>query len=395
MKRGFLAAILAVLALAGSACADAEPDTSMRTWLYGEYLLWWLSTSPTPQPLLTTGSASPALGRTGTQVLAGGDNNLFNSGPSSGYRVGGGWLNTANTFGIEGSYFQLAQHATTRDFGSGTSGSPVLGRPIFDTATGVEDVLFVSSPGAFRGSINFASTTSLLGADANLMFPTVRGNRDDDVLHYFNLLAGGRYLSLNDELDIAQTTTVLPLGRSAFGGLAIPPGSTLSIQDQFRTHNQFYGGQVGAQFGLVWWRFCLNATGKVAVGGINEFATINGSTNVTGPNNLNRTLPGGLLALSSNSGSYSRDMPAVIPEGQMWLSFEITPQIRLIAGWTVLYVSNVARPGNLIDRGVNPAEVPSSVSFNPSVAGPARPAFNWNSTDFSAQGLNVGLSLRF
>jgi hypothetical protein len=402
MKKGYLVAILAVLALTGPTFADSEPDSgSMRLWLDGEYLLWWLRPASVSQPLLTTGPltnptslGSGVLGARGTQVLAGNEN--LNTGPYSGFRVNGGWIDCSDTYGVEGSFFYLAQHATTFNFSSGPSGSPLLARPVIDARTGNETVLFVSAPNAFSGNFNVASTTSLLGADGNVLWPAWRGDCYDCVRTYFTTLAGFRYLQLRDDLAIMQTSNVLSNGISFFGGRPITSGSVLSIQDNIHTLNQFYGGQVGAHAGISWWRFTLNGTGKVAVGTMHETATLTGFTSAIDPTiGLNQTTPGGLLVLSSNSGTYTRNITAVIPEGNLSLSLEITAQLRLTLGYNILYVSDVARPGQLIDRSVNRTLIPSSQVFNPAVPGPRAPGFSWTGTDFWAQGVNIGISLRF
>src|SRR5487761_1754317 len=115
MRRGYLAAILVVLAAGNFVRAGEEPDGSMRTWLDADYLLWSLSPAPGGPATLTTGqltnptsSGSGILGAPGTQVLAG--NDYLNTGMYSGFRIGTGWINCANTFGVEGNFFYLAQH---------------------------------------------------------------------------------------------------------------------------------------------------------------------------------------------------------------------------------------------------------------------------------------------
>ena len=61
-----------------------------------------------------------------------------------------------------------------------------------------------------------------------------------------------------------------------------------------------------------------------------------------------------------------------------------------------LYASNVARPGNQVNRNTIPTQ---SVSWtgdpilNPQ--GPAQPSFAFNISNFWAQGVNIGLSVRF
>ena len=196
MKKGILGALLAVLALAGPSFAGEEPDGSMRLWLDGEYLLWWLSPGGTSQPLLTTGPqrtlsgiGTADIGSPGTSVLSGEQG--FNTGPYSGFRVTAGGMNCAGTFGAEGSFFYLSPHtAHVGDFSSG--GSPVLARPVIDANTNTETALFVASPGAFSGTFDVASTTKLYGFDANLLMPYCRGCCDDDIIKYVTFLGGFR-----------------------------------------------------------------------------------------------------------------------------------------------------------------------------------------------------------
>ena len=56
-----------------------------------------------------------------------------------------------------------------------------------------------------------------------------------------------------------------------------------------------------------------------------------------------------------------------------------------------LFLSNVARPGNQIDRTVNTTQLFGT----PPVVGPARPAPLFNQSDFWAQGVNVGLEFHW
>ena len=399
MNKSFLVAMLAILALTGSVFAGGEPDGSMRTWIDGEYLFWFLKPAPVSQPLLTTGSSinpngsgAGFLGNPGTQVLAGDQN--FNTGHYNGFRINAGWIDCSDTIGVEGSFIYLSPHSTGVKFASDASGNPLIARPVIDARTGNETTLLVAAPNAFSGSANISSTTSLFGFDANAIWPVCRGCCDDEIIRYFYFLTGFRYLNLRDDLTIGQSTTVLPAGISFFNGLPVLSPGQIGVTDGIGTLNQFYGGQLGVQGGLTWWRFTLNGTAKLAIGSMREEASVNGTTSV---NFLaqNQTTSGGLLSASSNGGSHTRNILAVVPEGALSFNLEITPQIKLMLGYTILYASNVARPGEQIDRSVNRTTVPTSEAFNPSIGGPQRPAFNWNGTDFWAQGVNIGIGLRF
>lgn len=403
MKRGCLAAILVVLVAGGFVRADEEPDGSMRTWLDADYLLWWLSPAPAGPALLTTGPltnptslGSGIIGAPGTEVI-GGNNNL-NAGPYSGFRIGGGWINCANTFGAEANFFYLSQQGVGDSFSSDSNGNPLLARPVIDARTGNETVLFVSAPHAFSGSFVDTSSTSLFGFDANALFPISRSTPvdDEDVGGYITAVGGFRYVNLRDDMTLGQDSTVLPAGIGFFNGDPLSVGSNIAVSDNIRTLNQFYGGQIGLKAGLVWWRFTVSGTAKVALGSMREEANLSGST--TGYNaafGTMQTVPGGLYVLSTNSGSHTRNVLAVVPEGTLNFAVEITPQIKLTLGYSMLYMSDVARPGNLIDRTINRTLLPSSQTYNPLIPGPSKPGFTWSGTDFWAQGINVGLSLRF
>ncbi|MHB1423963.1 MAG: BBP7 family outer membrane beta-barrel protein [Gemmataceae bacterium] len=404
MRRGYLAAILVVLAAATTSWADDVPDgSSMRTWLDADYLMWWLRPAPAGPGLLSTGNltnptslGSGILGTPSSQVLAGNDN--LNTGPYSGFRIGGGVMNCAGTLGADASFFYLGQQGTTESFSSDTNGNPLLARPIIDARTGNETVLFVSAPNAFSGSFNVASSTQLFGFDANALLPFGRCVACDaeEVGYYITGVGGFRYVNLSDDETLSQSSNILPGGVGFFNGLPLSFGSNVGLSDNIRTLNQFYGGQLGLKAGVTWWRFTLNGTAKVAVGSMREEANLTGNT--TGYNasfGATQTVPGGLYVLGSNSGSHTRNILAVVPEGTLNFAFEITSQIRLTLGYTMLYLSDVARPGNLIDRSINRTDLPSSQTYNPAVPGPARPGFSWNGTDFWAQGVNIGLSLRF
>jgi hypothetical protein len=73
---------------------------------------------------------------------------------------------------------------------------------------------------------------------------------------------------------------------------------------------------------------------------------------------------------------------------------QLTSHWKLYAGYSFLWVSTVARAGDQIDPVVNVTQVRIKTPPGPLV-GPARPAFNFNGTDFWAQGLTFGLELKY
>jgi hypothetical protein len=53
------------------------------------------------------------------------------------------------------------------------------------------------------------------------------------------------------------------------------------------------------------------------------------------------------------------------------------------------------QPGGQIDRGINPTQNPSFNGVISPLIGPARPAHLFHKSDFWAQGLNLGVVIRF
>jgi hypothetical protein len=67
---------------------------------------------------------------------------------------------------------------------------------------------------------------------------------------------------------------------------------------------------------------------------------------------------------------------------------------KVYAGYLFLWVNTVARAAEQIDPVVNMTQFPI-LSGNGPLVGAARQAFHFAGTDFLAQGLNLGLELRY
>jgi hypothetical protein len=200
---------------------------------------------------------------------------------------------------------------------------------------------------------------------------------------------GYRYVQLDDDLGIREELTTTNYVQTV---PATPQGSFL-IQDSFRTHNTFQGGELGLVFQTRQGRWTLEAAPKIALGNTRESVTINGSTTTTDANgnvtNPNMNPNGGLLALKSNIGDYQRDVFEVVPQTSLKLGYQLTPRLRATAGYDFLYWSRVARAGSQIDLAVNPNEVPGAPQTR--APGPPAPTFTFQDSGFWAQGLSFGL----
>ncbi len=396
MKKRLLAGVVSLLVFTGAALAGGEPTSHDDYWVDAGYLLWWFQGMPVPS-LLTTGplktpptTESGILGQPSTvPVLP----EKLEEPLHHGGRIGiGTWIGCDQTVAVEGSFFGLFGHDRVDTVTSDAFGNPLLARPVIDARTGQETVLFVSAPGAFTAPNGYSvrSDTSLFGAEGNLIWVTQVWENP-----YCNLLAGFRFLQLDEHLDMDQESIVLARGVGFFERFPVSALNTFSISDRFHTRNDFYGPQLGIRWGTCWECFTLNVEGKVALGAMREQVQIRGDTTLTTELRQTFSAPGGLYALPSNIGDFSRNQFAVVPSVDATLSYEIAPAWRATLGYSFLFMSEVLRPGGQIDRTVDRTQLPSSQSFDPSARSLNRPAFNFNSESFWAQGITLGLSYSF
>ena len=349
-------------------------------WARGEYLMWWMSGATAP-PLVTT---SP----TGTPITDAGvlpdaeilfpTEELGIDGRPGGRFTLGYWFNDAETWGVEGSYFILDKGGDGIIANSDNDGSPILARPFIDAATGLEDSFIVAYDDVFAGGVTVASASDVMGAEVNVRH-SMLGNRWCKM----DLLAGYRFLKVNESLSIYQNQTSIDPGG------VIPLDTQISIQDDFVTRNSFHGGQVGMILQKEHRRWTFEGTGKVAFGSWNQQVRIGGFTSVAVPGQPIDVQEGGLLALASNSGNYERDRFVAIPEFGMNLRYQLTRSCKVSVGYTFLYLSRIARPGNNIDRQIDTDQLP------PPIGPGAFPEFTFKESDAWLQGVNVGLECRF
>src|SRR5208337_4979978 len=132
--------------------------------------------------------------------------------------------------------------------------------------------------------------------------------------------------------------------------------------------------------------------GKLAAGINHETINIQGGQMFVLPTGTVAAFNGGLLALPSNIGIHQRSSFAVVPEVNLNLGYQLTESLKLFVGYDFLWWSNVVRPGDQIDTTLNINQIPNFVkSPNP---GPNRPLVPFKTSDFWAQGMNVGLEYR-
>jgi hypothetical protein len=108
-----------------------------------------------------------------------------------------------------------------------------------------------------------------------------------------------------------------------------------------------------------------------------------------------RTAVGGLLALPTNIGHFSRDRFSVVPEIGVNLGYQLTDHLRAYVGYNFLYWTNVVRPGAQIDRVLDVTLIPNFPVPGAVPTGQNRPMVPFKENDFWAQGINFGLEFRW
>ena len=373
----------------GVPCAPSK----YTIWGSAEYMLAFLPGSSTP-PLITSSpngvpqGTAAVLGQPSTSTLFGG--NSISSNPYSGLRLTAGmWL--SSTRGVEISGFFLAERSTSfQAGGSGASDSVAVGRPFIDATTGKETVAYSAFAGQLGGVSAATMNTSLWGTEINALFREEVSNR-----FQLTLLAGGRYLNLDQQLEMIDTATPQGTATVPFAGLlAISNPNMVRVTDSFQTRNQFLGGQLGLRSKVDVGKFEVGLGGKIAFGATRQTLTINGQSEGLASNGqLLIMTPGGLLANNSNMGSYSRTVAGIVPEFEVKVSYRVTENFSVFASYNFLYWDNVANVGNQVSRSVNLKNVPTSAVYAsaPGTIGAA----TITSSDFSVNTFMFGGLLKF
>jgi Putative beta barrel porin-7 (BBP7) len=379
--RYVIAAALASLLLAGGMASAQTGSLGSATAgpfsVSAEALVWWFKNSPTPVPLITDG----LFDQPGTHVLLGGGDQNTNANP--GFRVTAGYaLN--ERWGLEGNFLYIPSRSTSNSVASsGKLGSTDLLLPFFDVTQNQENETELSFAPIYRGSAREELSNSLMGAEANGTWALALGRP-----WQVDLLGGFRWLRLHETYTVTTSSPFIP----PF------PTDIWNTTDKFDAFNNFYGAQLGVRARYDWGRWFANGALKFGMGAMVQTVNISGSLETNdftgfGPT---ETFPGGYFALPSNIGHHTRTVFAVVPEVGLNVGYQITSWASVFVGYTFLYTNNVVRPGNQMNRNINPTQSVSYVGEPPvTPQGPAQPSFQFNSSDFWAQGITVGLSFRF
>ncbi len=342
-------------------------------WVEADVLMWWRSAQNLP-PLVTTSPAGTIANNSGVLPLA---TILYGNEEVGGrMRVGGRidaglWFDRCNLYGLGVRYTTLG--TDTSVFSLNSTQNPIIARPFFDVTTDNgnivgENAFLVAHPTGgpqgerTTGSITVTTTSQVASTDIYY-----RHNLRADELTRLDCIVGYQGSAINEGLTIDSTTTLV---------------NSIRVTDTFLTKNQFNGGMIGLISNRDYGPWEVNLLTKVAFGTTEETVMIQGLRDPPAGNGNANT---GLLAVTSNSGTFRQNDFCVSPEVALKLGYHVAPNMTFTVGYSVIYWSTVVRPGDQIDPVINPTQIDGAL------AGEARPNFRFNHDDFWVQGINLGL----
>ena len=324
--------------------ASAGPADFARFWARGEVLLWFmegLNNGPlaTSNPAGTPGTRVGLPSNPSTSSLFGG--NLGNDLRVGGRATFGYWLGCDNCRAIQGEFFGLGSPGNR--FDSDLANGGILSRPFTNTDVGGEDAQIFSMPGLTAGNLTMDFSSELWSAaismrrqlccNADPCDPCTRKRLD--------LLYGYRYMHLGETFRSSET--LMP------SDPRFVPGTTLTLDDEIRTENDFHGFEFGLQSSSVRGRWSTQLTSLVAIGQVRKRVRLDGSTNSFVPGFADDTIDGGFIVGPDMIGTGKSQEFGVIPQARLNMGYFLTRNFQLNVGYDFLYFFDAVRPDSWLN----------------------------------------------
>jgi len=350
-------------------------------WFKAEMIFGKFKEANTP-PLLTTSTPQTSrgiIGNEGTRVLYGGNIDLETH---LGSRMTAGfWMEPSQAWGLEGSYFFLANRTTGVRVDS--AGGPLLASPFFDSLANQNSAYPIANEELndlvrISGLVNVGAHSRLQGFEFNNLHNITRQpNRRLDWTW------GYRFLNLDEAVFNNIQQAEEPQPGQQFGTQRL-------IWDDFGTSNNFHGFNLGlrSQWYAGCWTFDLN--GKLGFGANRNTVQISGNTITASPPQFQAIATrGGIYAQSSNIGNVTQIDFSFVPEFEVGVGYYFGERWRLSCSYNFLAITNVVRPGDQIDNRINPN------ILNGNAGNPPTPERFHNLSTFWLSSLNLGLEYRW
>jgi hypothetical protein len=360
--------------------ADDTPVGCPRLYAEVDYLLrWFKPVCLTPAVLSVGNPAAPvpgAVSQPGTQVVVG-QLHKFEFDMTSGIQVAARWEWNDRGFGLEARGFVMEQAAASQQFAAGPNGSPATYLN-YQAPDNSQQALPFTIPGVVTGGSVAVGSTKVWGVETDFALPITRADNGQGVFGTF--LVGSRYLDLTDRVRLSNALSLVG-----------DPAAVAFGADQFITRNQFVGPQVGTRLGLQWGRWSVEYTTLLAAGLTHQVRIIEGSPLLAATAVSPLLVPGPLLALPSNIGRETAWRVTLVPEIGLKTRVALADWCSVSLGYSLLYWNKVLCPGDQMDPHVNISQLP----VHGPVTGARAPMPLFVHTDYFAQGLDLGLEIRF
>jgi Putative beta barrel porin-7 (BBP7) len=369
--------------------SDAPPGPrGYRFSLRAEYLNWWFPSVGIPVPLVTTSKAPNIqsdfgqLGQPNTEILLGGDSFSYGNVPGGRITMG---LAVGLIPPIEVSGLSFNRNMTIfNQTSDGSANAPVLARPVNllnqtnIIGAPVGSAYLVAFPGLGGGTIGVQSHLNLWAFDIDMFIPLA-----DNGTIQLDFLFGFKHAEFNETLNIGENYLIPGANFNNIPG-GTPNGFITSVLDNFAAGNRNR---------LNYSALSLITDARLSLGSTQEVMSVTGISTLTGAG-ASQSLPGGILALNSNGGLNTHNTFTALPELSVTLSCQLTNNVRIFAGYNLLYWPTVVRPADQLDMRIDPRQVPTDQTFIPGFHGQG-PQTTFNSTSFFANGFTVGVEFGF
>jgi hypothetical protein len=326
----------------------ADPET-LRTWLYGGLFLGW-SAGDSGGPQLAGLPGEPMPADLGSRTFEG----AFRPG----FRFDGGfWLNQPRTWGVEAGTLYLPQAGDQAVYG--TAGPWTLAFPV---VRGIGQP-WTAEPFAGRGqpglwSMNWSSL--FVTTDIAFWREFYRGEH----LRIAGT-AGYRFARVSESLT-SRVVTIPPVSQ---------PRSYL---DEVETLNRFHGGQIGLTGSWREQKWAVDLSGEVAYGAVFARFDRRGASAIGGA-----TQPGGFFVRPPQTGTFRETHAGLLPSLAAALSRQVTDHGKVFVGYTLHYLTEVRRPGEILGPAGDPGG--AGIALLPAAG----------RSDFWVQGINLGMEWEY
>ena len=199
-----------------------------------------------------------------------------------------------------------------------------------------------------------------------------------------DFLFGYRYGRFSENLSVDSSTTFV-------SGFATPDGTVSQVSDLFAASNEFNGAELGFAAKTRCCRLSIGVAGQAR----HRLHAIPREHQRLHRRDGARPAAGDLMPAASwpcrpTAAATKQSGFSVVPELGLNLGYDFTCRLRATFGYTLMYWSRVARPGDLVDTNVESVPVPARATHRHAGA-----AVQVRDHGFLAQGLSLGLDYRF